>query len=148
MKTFQPKAFQLGDEVSWSSTSAGFTKTKKGKIILVVPEGTIPFIRFRQKPAQGRNHTSYVVKTEKGKLYWPRVKSLEPTQKPAQRKTWLGQKPELAAPIKIAIQTKCPGKWACLDMETGEVWIHTGTQFKKTNKEETHRIKTKLQELQ
>jgi hypothetical protein len=32
--------------------------------------------------------------------------------------------PEEAKPVQMTIETKCPQKWAFVDMETGDVWVH------------------------
>lgn len=31
--------------------------------------------------------------------------------------------------VEITVQTYCPGKWAFVDMETGELWGHDGQTF-------------------
>lgn len=86
---------KLGDNVKWSSTSNGITKTKTGVIVAVVPsydkpdkhieaatEQTGASFSSSAGPGMARNHESYVVhvqtKTGKGKgtLYWPKVRNL------------------------------------------------------------------------
>lgn len=32
--------------------------------------------------------------------------------------------PELPGLVKIELTTHCPAKWAMVDLETGEVWVH------------------------
>lgn len=41
--------------------------------------------------------------------------------------------PELAS---ITIETRCPSKYAVVDLETGELWSHDGTQFKRMSEAE------------
>lgn len=79
----------VGDKVTWTSTSAGYTRTKTGVIEQVVRSGDLPdrtrFVALYRGPGVGmpRDHESYVVrvpgKTEKsqGKLYWPRANQLK-----------------------------------------------------------------------
>lgn len=50
-----------------------------------------------------------------GHVHWARVAS--PRKSPSGRKLV-----ELAAPVSLSPHTKVPIKWACVDMETGEVW--------------------------
>lgn len=35
--------------------------------------------------------------------------------------------------VKLTIDTKCPQKWAFVDMETGEIWVHKTRFFQKKN---------------
>jgi len=75
-----------GDLVKWTSQSGGFTKSKRGRIIAVVPAGMEPerFIpeghKYRSSYGFGisRNHESYLVAVDgEGRgLYWPRVRHL------------------------------------------------------------------------
>lgn len=37
--------------------------------------------------------------------------------------------PCLDAPVDITLKTRCPAKWAMVDMETGELWGHDGQRF-------------------
>ncbi|WP_285905140.1 hypothetical protein [Pseudodesulfovibrio pelocollis] len=88
--------FKAGDTVTWTSKSGGFSKTKSGKVIAVVPAKT-PFEKvidqhkitqenFNLSPAKmpgaPRDHESYVVfvepesKRAKGRIYWPNVSGL------------------------------------------------------------------------
>jgi len=72
-----------GDRVKWTSQSAGFTTTKRGVIVAIVPAGVMPEdcvpAGYRCHGPEGfgmaRDHESYLVKVDgKGKgLYWPRV---------------------------------------------------------------------------
>jgi len=82
-------AFNEGQQVCWTSQSAGVVKTKIGTVVQVVPVGAYPdrgqFEALYRGPGVGlhRDHESYVVrvpgKTAKaaGKLYWPRVTHLK-----------------------------------------------------------------------
>lgn len=36
----------------------------------------------------------------------------------------------LSTPVKIEILTRCPKKWAFVDMETGQVWQHCFDQLR------------------
>lgn len=38
--------------------------------------------------------------------------------------------PEEAAPVAMAIESRCPGKWAFVDLETGDVWEWHGGEFR------------------
>lgn len=31
---------------------------------------------------------------------------------------------ELPQSVAVSLQTRCPGKWAFVDLETGQIWIH------------------------
>lgn len=70
---------------------------------------------------------------QKGKLYWPRASLLKTVSndlsfrilRPHGREV-----PELADAIAITLTTRCPGKWAMVDRETGEVWGHDGNDFR------------------
>lgn len=76
--------FTVGDDVTWTSQSAGVAKSKTGIVEQVVPAGGYPdrerFESLYRGPGVGlhRDHESYVVrvpgKTAKsqGKVYWPR----------------------------------------------------------------------------
>lgn len=139
--------FQIGESVTWTSTSNGVAKVKSGKIDQVVPVGWVPNLKFRFRP-QGRNHTSFVVKTATGKLYWPIVKNLvSAVGKTPKRNTWLGPAEERFSPEKIVIDTKCPAKWAFVDMETGDIWVKREGTFRAVNPAELQKIKQKIQRL-
>jgi hypothetical protein len=71
--------FELGDKVKWDSQAAGYIKTKKGKIVVVLPAGTRPgdgVLAGLRYPGKPRNHESYVVMVGE-KYYWPRVAYLK-----------------------------------------------------------------------
>ena len=40
---------------------------------------------------------------------------------------------ELPKQIDIKINTKCPQKWAFVDMETGDIWVHRSRYKKHKN---------------
>ena len=44
--------------------------------------------------------------------------------------------PCLAELGSITIETRCPSKYAVVDLETGELWSHDGTQFKRMSEAE------------
>lgn len=76
--------FTIGDEVTWTSQSAGITKTKTGVVVAVVYPGEPvnhalehAHIRGRIKNPGSARHDrqSYVVRAG-GRLYWPRVNQL------------------------------------------------------------------------
>jgi hypothetical protein len=78
--------FKVGDEVEWTSSSSGSTKTKIGKVEIVVESGKYPTPgQMKEADAYGlsRNHESYMVRVPgktsaaKGKLYWPRASALK-----------------------------------------------------------------------
>jgi hypothetical protein len=91
---------KIGDQVSWKSSSAGTTLTKRGVIVLVIPPASKP--RFSiEKYMEGqhardinarpmrlsedltRREESYVVEVKNkkhgAKLYWPLVSLLSQT---------------------------------------------------------------------
>jgi hypothetical protein len=80
----------VGDNVSWTSQSAGYKKAKVGTVEEVVPAKAMPnrdrFPQLYSGAGVGghRDHESYVVrvpgKTKKsaGTVYWPRVNALHP----------------------------------------------------------------------
>lgn len=90
--------FKIGEQVAWSSQAGGFTATKIGEVVGIVPPNTyISAANMRgvvfsdtadatlTKRFDGgkRDHESYIVKLRPGLseksspvLYWPRVKGL------------------------------------------------------------------------
>ncbi|MEI2697009.1 MAG: hypothetical protein V9E94_01225 [Microthrixaceae bacterium] len=34
---------------------------------------------------------------------------------------------EIPDAVAVSLQTRCPAKWAFVDLETGEIWIHDKT---------------------
>jgi hypothetical protein len=88
--------YQVGDEVSWTSSAAGTTKAKRGKVVAVVPSNTHCSLRdllgetwtrrFRLMMdtiyPYGRSHESYIVEVSGSTpnqlpvIYWPRVSQL------------------------------------------------------------------------
>lgn len=61
-----------------------------------------------------------------GHLHWMKVQ--------AQRKLRSGRTvPELAEVATIELNTRCPGKWAAVDLETGEVWAGSADGWKRAN---------------
>ena len=44
--------------------------------------------------------------------------------------------PSLACEVVIPLRTKCPAKWALVDMETGELWGYTGSTFQRLSAEQ------------
>ena len=79
------KSFQVGDTVTWTSQAGGKSKTKTGKVVIIVPAGKllgeIPLggFRFRHLTLfSSRDHESYLVQVGKSRrLYWPLVKNLK-----------------------------------------------------------------------
>ena len=87
-------AFKVGQQVSWSSSSAGSTVEKVGTVVAVLRPGernvagaiNIAARQLNAHSAYGhgmhRDHESYIVhvagKTDrsKGTIYWPRVAAL------------------------------------------------------------------------
>lgn len=81
--------FTLGQEVEWTSSSNGTTKTKQGQVEAVIPAGAkLTHEQGHEADAFGRprDHTSYLVRVPaktpagKGKLYWPRTAALRPVR--------------------------------------------------------------------
>ena len=80
-------AFIVGDLVEWTSQAAGHSKTKRGKVVAIVPKGVSPDSGFLEKrglfkyslqfDGWGRNHVAYLVLVGT-KLYYPRINHLRP----------------------------------------------------------------------
>lgn len=70
------QAFQIGDRVTWSSQSAGIRKEKTGIVIALVSPGQVP--DGIRNPGLSRDHVSYLIRADGGRLYWPRVMHLRP----------------------------------------------------------------------
>ena len=48
-----------------------------------------------------------------------------------------GQKvAEASESVQMTIDSKCPKKWAFVDMETGDIWVHK-SRYKRNNKRVT-----------
>lgn len=76
-KTEYP-TFKVGDLVEWDSQAGGFWKSKKGRVVEIVPPGEVPKNPLVRGPGLGgRPYESYVIevpgKTVKAKVqaYWP-----------------------------------------------------------------------------
>ena len=86
--------FQVGDQVTWCSQAGGFTATKTGSVVEVVPVGEHPKTPIKGMGMMARRNESYVVRVysvqrgpdHKGapagqkdnRLYWPREQLLRP----------------------------------------------------------------------
>lgn len=74
--------FKVGDQVTWTSQSGSYVKTKIGTVISIIPKGARPSMEILPGAGWGRDHPSYLVSVPgktaraKGKLYWPNVKHL------------------------------------------------------------------------
>jgi hypothetical protein len=81
--------FKVGDRVEWVSQSQGYTKSKSGEVVEVVPAGHTPATKYSDLyrgagPGNSRRHESYVVAVRKVtrlprasvKHYWPIVSKL------------------------------------------------------------------------
>jgi len=84
----EPKTFQIGDTVTWTSQAGGKSKTKIGKVIAIVQADIeVQYVLthlqsdgFRLPDASllPRSHESYLIQVGKSKrLYWPLVRYLE-----------------------------------------------------------------------
>jgi hypothetical protein len=71
------RAPSLGSRVRWSSSARGKTTTKTGTVTHVVPAGERPPRKGLSDPGAARDHESYIVRTDEGRTYWPRVDGLE-----------------------------------------------------------------------
>ena len=136
--------FGVDDVVEWSSVSGGVAKKKIGVVVQVVVAGAVPRIPFSVRPS-ARDHISFVVKADKGKLYWPRicflkkVTSLTPTCK-----TCLGVVPELNEFKQVGVSTKIPEKWAMFDLETGAVLLRRDGKFRSATPTEKNIIRASI----
>lgn len=61
----------------WHSGASGSTLKKTGKIVRVLPPGEVPESAAIRKPGAPRDHVSYVVRADNGRLYWPRAAALQ-----------------------------------------------------------------------
>jgi hypothetical protein len=43
--------------------------------------------------------------------------------------------PELTECVSLEVSTKCPGKWAFVDLQSGDVFVHDGTAFSRPSPE-------------
>lgn len=131
---------KINDLVHWTSSSSGSTTTKRGVVEAIIKAGKRPTEAQRKEAdayGAARNHESYLIrvagKGAKGKLYWPRASLLKIASKDA---TFRNLRPkgrevaELKEAIPITLTTKCPAKWAMVDMETGQIWGHDGSGFR------------------
>jgi hypothetical protein len=48
--------------------------------------------------------------------------------------------PSLEDMVEITLNTHCPAKWAFVDLETGKLWGHDGTQFKRLSSAEAAEV--------
>ena len=77
---------QLDDTVEWTSQAAGYTRTKVGVVVGLVPAGHLPdrdrFHSLYRSSGVGmpRDHVSYVVKVTGRGVYWPIAKKLRKVQ--------------------------------------------------------------------
>jgi hypothetical protein len=81
--------FAIGDVIEWASQASGFSKTKRGRVLAIVPVGTVPNWMLMwpdHKCMSGgslsRKHESYVVEVRptpesKPRVYWPVVSQLK-----------------------------------------------------------------------
>ncbi len=72
----------VGDQVKWTSQSAGITRTKRGEVVEVVLERESPHTLL-QSLGSPRDHQSYVVRAyvegadkKRYRKYWPKVSHL------------------------------------------------------------------------
>lgn len=76
------KSFKVGETVQWTSQAQGYSKSKEGVVVAIVPAGERPdreaFLDLYKGAGCGfgRDHESYVVRV-KNKHYWPRVSALQ-----------------------------------------------------------------------
>jgi hypothetical protein len=69
---------KMGDEVEWTSQSAGISTTKRGKVEKVVRAGvTPPKLSKNANPGRYRDHDSYLIRVKGKGLYWPRISLLK-----------------------------------------------------------------------
>ena len=73
-----------------------------------------------------------------GHLHWARVETVR-TLKSGR------VVPELEKLMDLTISTRCPGKWACVDLEAGEVWISDAAgQWSRPNKAALAEVKNTI----
>ena len=85
--------FRAGEKVEWTSQAGGYTKTKTGVILVVVPAGVCPKKHANslelvnvlppQYPGCPRDHETYLVQLgRRTRLYWPLVRNLKSLEAP------------------------------------------------------------------
>ena len=77
---------KVGSSVEWTSQAGGTTRTKRGLVIEVVPQGTRPKSRSKD-PGSPRSHESYAIRAsvidgselqkKRTWIYWPKVSKLK-----------------------------------------------------------------------
>ncbi len=83
-QTVEAQTFKVGDQVSWSSQSGGYVKSKSGTVAEVVPAKRSPSRELFDALYKGagvglpRDHQSYVVMVG-SRPYWPRALALRPS---------------------------------------------------------------------
>lgn len=115
--------FKVGDVVTWTSQSGGYSKTKTGTVLAIVPAGSSPVVpegyRANSKAGYGfgRSHDSYLIAVGKV-IYWPRVICLNPVEVEKVEfndifleRCFCGQQPHVTR-VKGEYQVICDG---CLD---------------------------------
>ena len=85
MSARKPKPFFVGDVVTWTSSAAGSTTRKTGRIVEVVDPGASPTVKGRDgfriwSSVAYRQDRSYVVQVGAA-FYWPRVSHLKPSKR-------------------------------------------------------------------
>jgi len=72
--------FKVGDKVIWTSSAAGYTRTKMGNVVAVLPPGGHPTalvmevapFTIPRGAGTARGHESYLVSVAgRRELYWP-----------------------------------------------------------------------------
>lgn len=98
----RPRRFRVGDRVRWSSSAAGTTATKNGRVVAIVgaKKSPVPKIDKLLKTEEyisryggglPREEESYLVAVETGpttkdKLYWPNANKLTSSRRRAKAK--------------------------------------------------------------
>jgi hypothetical protein len=72
------ETIHCGTRVRWTSGAAGKIGEKVGAVERVLQPGETPSRSEIREPGASRDHVSYLVRADNGRLYWPRVRHLVP----------------------------------------------------------------------
>jgi hypothetical protein len=127
-------SFQVGDVVEWTSQAGGYKKTRRGKIMFLVPGGRHPrtivspeCVPAGTKYTSPRKEDSYLVLVgNKLRYYWPRVKHLKLVENVDMRviqrfKNWADHEPADTSEYAIIRPTEHnPKAWVTIGHIYGE----------------------------
>ena len=82
-------SFYVGEEVTWTMSGRDYTRTRRGRIVAVVPADEPPKIPSGYKIGPGsfggsiptRDHESYIVAVDNVDVFWPKASLLQKVNK-------------------------------------------------------------------